>query len=373
MGAFCAALRFDGRATDFNALRRICGGRGGCAFVSREFSVIYTSRDGARGDACEPVTVRHNGHLYTAAVIADAHLGAEQSIAREVLEGYLEEGERYVHSLDFPYAMLIFDGRCAELLACRSPCGGFPLFFAARGSELYVSSSLTSLFGVLGGCVRVNKSALRAHVCGGYGAFPHGLFCDIHPIERGRGMLCTRFGESRIDVGRGEYNSHARSGTVGLVPDKSRGYDVRQALSEALLAYGYPQFDAFMPAFIAEAKRAEREGIRNVRIQDGTLELCEEYAIERAYLLSELLGTRVTPCAPRSPLQSRRSLRALEKEIDALLAPLLQSSSSVLYSLFERKTLLGEETEKSIPLRIRRRGMLYQTAMWIESFGVTLE
>ena len=372
MGFFCGALSFDADGTNgrsFNELKRICGGGGvGCAYVGEELAVLY-SGDGRLFDKpLQPLTVRHNGHLYTAVIVSAEYPAANTELASEMLQRYFEVGERCVCAMDMPFAAIVYDGRCGELLAYRSDGGDIPLFSAKKDGKIYFSTSLFPLYKLFGGCIRVNTRVLRDYISGGMRTLPEDLFCDIRVGGRGRGMLCTRFGESEVDIHASHCLLSPHRSLIGIAPPRSCPCDVEVELAEALLAYGYPQFDCYMPFFMSEARRAAAQGLRAVRIQDATAEALE-YSAERAYLLSDICGVRIIGVEPSGSLVSRRALGRMEKQLDALLESYLDDESCVLYSIFEDGGVTDAD-KKSIPLRIRKKGMLCQTVKWFENFGI---
>ena len=371
MGTFCGVLGFGTETSDFNELRRLCGMGVGCAYAGSEFSVIYFGDARVFEKPLQPVTVCHNGHLYTSVVISAEYPPSSTSLASEILGRYLEAGEGCFTHLNIPFAALIYDGRCGELLACRSGVAGgaVPLFFAKKGEKIYFSTSLFPLYRLFGGCIMVNKRVLREYICSDMAVAPADLFCDIRPIGRGRGVLCTRFGESEVDVHATQYFSQLPQALIGVAPQKSCADGIEGVLTDALFAYGYPQFDCYMPAFVSEVRRAAAQGLRAVRIQDATLE-SGEYCEQRAYVLSELCGMRIISVRSRASLMGKHAMKVMEKKIDGLLAPYIDDSSSVLYSIFEDRC--AWENKKSIPSRIRTKGMLYQTVKWLEHFNIAI-
>lgn len=373
MGFFCGALSFDADGTSgrgFNELRRICGGCGmGCAYVGEKFSVLYAGDERVFEKPFQPLTTSHNGHFYTA-VIASGEYPSNTEHAEEMLQRYFEQGERCVCSMDMPFSAIIYDGRCGELLAYRSEGGDVPLFSAQKDGRIYFSTTLPPLYKLFGGCIRVNTRVLKDFICGNMRTVPEDLFCDIRVIKRGKGMLCTRFGESEVDIHASHYSLTPPRSLIGIAPQKSNTADIESDLIDVLLAYGYPQFDCYMPSFISEAARAASRGLRAVRIQDATSEVMG-YSAERAYLLSEICGARIISVESRGIHITKRVLKSMEKQLDAILRTYLDDSSCVLYSIFDEGDIFDCD-KKSIPLRIRKKGMLCQTVKWFENFGIVM-
>ena len=372
MGFFCGVLSFDESGAggrNFNELRRICGDCGaGCAYVGEGFSVLYSSDERIFDKPLQPLTVRHNGHLYTAVIVSAEYPSVNTELAEEILRRYFEEGERCVCGMGVPFCAIIYDGRCGELLAYRSEGGDVPLFCAHKDGRIYFSNTLAPLYRLFGGCIRVKTRVLRDYLCGDMRSVPEDLFCDIRVICNGRGMLCTRFGESEVDIHASQYLFNSHKSLIGIAPPKNYSSDIEADLTEVLFAYGYPQFDCYMPAFMSEAKRAASQGLRGVRIQDATAVL-REYSALRAYLLSEPCGARIISVQPRSSLIGGRALKRMERALDALLDSYLDDGSCVLYSIFEDGGVYDAD-KKSIPMRIRKKGMLCQTVKWFENFNI---
>ena len=372
MGFFCGVLDLDAEGMggrSFNELRRICGGCGvGCAYVGGELAVIYAGDERLFDKPLQPLTVRHNGHLYTAVIASAEYPSANTELASDILGRYFEVGERCVCAMDMPFSAIIYDGRCGELLAYRSDGGDIPLFSAKKDGRIYFSTTLLPLYKLFGGSVRVNTRVLRDYICGGMRSVPEDLFCDIRVGSRGKGMLCTRFGESEVDIHASHYLLAPHRSLIGVAPPKSCPCDVESDLADVLQAYGYPQFDCYMPFFMSEARRAAAQGLRAVRIQDATAGE-REYSAERAYLLSEICGARIIGVESSGSLVARSALKRMEKQLDALLDSYLDDESCVLYSLFEDGGITDAD-KKSRPLRIRKKGMLCQTVKWFENFGI---
>jgi hypothetical protein len=148
--------------------------------------------------------------------------------------------------------------------------------------------------------------------------------------------------------------------------------DARRCLSDMLFIFGYPQFDCFMPSLLEHARTISKERKSIAYVQDVFINTDTSYATERAERIGRALGVRIVsaPCN-REKLPSR-ILRTTERDIDGILAEYLDDTVSVIHRIVDSNDLRAIDEEKSIPLRIRRKGMLCQVAMWFESYNLVL-
>jgi len=369
---FCGALDNSTGLVRFSTVRKMCGLHGyGCAFINKEYGIVCGGSDSHSGEGVQPITVSHNNALYTAAIICDAYDG--QSVTAEgVLEGYIEEGESFMSTLEFPYALALYDGRCGELMLTKGTRGDKPLFYSSVDGAVYFATSIRSLFRLFGGCVRVRKDALVEHIFGAPEPFPERLFCDIHKLYAGQTLLCSRLGESLVDTPLGVYSQTHRAIEVGEPLKISETDDVRRELTYALFTFDYPQFDCFMPHLASTARERARAGERSLAFCDAFYSASPAYSSERAEGFGTSLGIRLTPTPAEREKKHSRVHRAMEKQIDGILNEYLERPSCVLHRLVDASSLEAINSEKSIPLRIRRKGMLCQTAMWFESYNLVL-
>ncbi len=371
MIGFCGALDFAERAVDFSCLRRMCGlHSGGCAFLNREFGILCDTPWGDVGEGTQPVTVKYNNSLYTAAIIMDCEArGLETSTARAILEGYFEEGEEYFRRLDFSYALALYDGRCGELMLRKGYKGDKPLFYTLKDGALYFASSIKPLIRLYGGCVRVSVRLLSEHILSRPKALPTGLFCDIFSLPQGKGMICSVFGQS-FTAGERSYGLF-ESGGDGIYTPYPKKQDIRRLLTDALFAFGYPQFDCLMPSLLLEIMSRNKSGQRESLCVCDELAFCfPEYAAERAERLGRAWGMDIKPCVSIERGVSKRELRAMERSIDGLLDGIYADNSSVIHRIFDNELLARVSEQEDICLRIRQKAMLCQTQIWAESFNL---
>lgn len=375
MMGFCGALNFEEERISFSMLKRMYGLHGaGCAYINREFGIMC----GGEGDfdecSLQPVTVRYNNALYTAAIVAPERMrGMEGSTAQGVLEGYFEEGEEYIRRLEFPYALALYDSRCGELLLAKGEKGDKPLFYTFRDGTMYFATSLRPLFRLYGGCVRVNKKVLVSHISGEYSTIPEELFCDIRPIRPSRRLVCSRFGHTEVPAPVGVGIKERQSDMDSFVlPEYSKKTDMRRILTDSLFAFDYPQFDCFMPSLLPYVKAAAADGRTEVDILDSLADNYADYSLERAERIGSLYGVDVRVSATADACVSARELKAMEKQIDTVLSEYLQSPYGVSESLVSDELLDEIYDDKSVQRRIHRKGMLCQTAMWFECYNLVL-
>lgn len=367
MNGFCGAFDLSHGAVNFSLLRRIRGSQGGgCAFVNNEFGVLCDGAlEGRETEQCQPTTVKYNNALYTSAIIMDkAATGLEASTASALLEGYLEEGERYFQRLDFAYAFVMYDGRCGELILRKGYRGDKPLFYTLRDNTLYFATSLQSIVKLYGGCVKVNKKILDRFILDTPPSQSQNLFYNISSLNAGEMLICSSFG---YDVVRKECAVNLMRGNIQRVLPYvayTKDSDMHKILTDALFVFGHPQFDCYMPSLIRGIRMADKG--RAYGIDDGLYDEYQDYAVYRAERIGMAFGVDVYPLAGAKTRPSLRELRAMDKAIDKLL----DENAEGLEKVFDCCQIETVKNEKNIPLRIRRKGMMYQTVIWQEHFNI---
>ncbi len=311
MFGFCGALNTEHGQVSFSALKRMCGMHGeGCAYINREMGLLCDSQIEKTGDSQQLLTVRRNDFLYTAAVAQSTHISA-----RSVLELYFEEGDEFVHRLNSPSTLCLYDARLAELTLLRSTNSNKPMFFARREGVLYFASALRPLIRLYGGCVRINGRVLLSYLREPSAEFPEGLFCDIVNIPEGHLLIASTFGETLVP-----FAEHA-------LPEKASEHtsaqyafsDIRRVFTEEVFEHCYPY--------------------------------CSDSDFENF---------------------SKKENKRAEKQLDTIIGEYRAFGRGIFANKEVLSVLAEYEGEKSTPLRLRKKGVLCKTAIWFDGFNLVV-
>jgi asparagine synthase (glutamine-hydrolysing) len=106
------------------------------------------------------------GHLDNAAELQGIVGQSEvDSFSELVLAGYRRLGHRVLDRLRGVFALIVWDGESGTGFCARDPVGHHPLFYASRGSVLYLSDSINALLTLEEVSTEVNRAALADHLC----------------------------------------------------------------------------------------------------------------------------------------------------------------------------------------------------------------
>lgn len=370
---FCGEVNFENRRVSFSVLKEMQGhGKDGCAFIDGEIGMLCDCERESFEQTVQPVTLRYNDCLYTAAIISpfsdSTDLG---SSAQAILEGYIEEGDTFICRLDFSFALALYDSRCGELLLAKGPKGDRALFYTVRDGALFFSTSLRSLIRLYGGCVRVNAKLLTDYLnADTYRPMPMGLFPDITLLRPNHRLICSCFGHTCYPISGG-VAIYAEGGKAEEYPESVGRENIKKSLDEALFAFGYPQFDCYMPYHQRYFSSCAARGVKTVCVCDPTREFGVEYAEERIDRLGSVWGLFAYGADAQEQKIPKRDLKRMDRELDSLLDKYISERSCAINAL-EGISLDTVKKEKSIALRIRKKGMLCQLAEWFDSFNITL-
>ena len=201
---------------------------------------------------------------------------------------------------------------------------------------------------------------------------PMELFCDIRPIRRGQSLFCSRLGNRIIPTPCSAYfgDTGGREQPDALKYDKA--LDMRRILTDALFAFEYPQFDAALPAILSKIYGIKRQGQDSVCFCDPLMSLDADYATERNERLGRLFDVDVSGVATEMFPPSTRELKNVDKALTPLLEECISQPFGAFASLLDKIPVQELKEEKNIPLRIRRKGMLIQTCMWLQTYNIVL-
>ncbi len=369
MITFCGILNYGG-IKSFSELQRMRTERGaGCAFINGEYAVLCYGESGERA-FLQPVTVKRNNALYTAVIIADTDVfGHGEKFAESVLTGYVEEGEEYLKRLDFGFSLALYDQRCGELLLLNGGSGAKSLFYTVRDGGICFSSSLACLMRLYGGCVRIDRDVLCEYIKGDHSPLPHGLFKDIFSIKAGQGILCTRWGINEVYMSQATYPSGQDAECEVL--EYSAKTDIMAALTDSLFAFGYPQFDFTVPSILQRINEARAHGERRIYVEEIALTDNTRYFLERAESFYNTWGVELVGVRSDKKAANARALRGMDKALGGFLKDLLADHACVLHRLGP-DVLDNAEEERDMALKIRKKALLCQCALWFEKFNVVL-
>lgn len=354
-------------------LSRASCGRGG--YISSEVCLFGQDLFEPLGHGGgQPAILTRGGHCYVA--VLDGLLRGDGvpsgelygiSAARFILERYLSCGIDLLSSLQGAFALAIWDGYRGELILARDPLGRKPLFYASENGRFAFASQIKALFQFLGGSPAVDTERLRAHwlaPCGlGDGA---DLYREIEALPGGHCGIVSGLGLTVHSYG----SVCAATAVPSSVPSVSSQFCPDRAglircLEEALFAFDCPAFDDLMPAFFSFLDGCTCNG--SVAIADPMLFRDIRYAWERADRLGAVRGLWVELVPPDGSgghlREQRRMDRMLRELVDEVATPLLDR----LFGSDWRRVV---EQERRLSVRIRMRGILYQTLLWADRYSV---
>ncbi|MGH7411820.1 MAG: asparagine synthase-related protein, partial [Candidatus Methylomirabilis sp.] len=108
--------------------------------------------------------------------------------ARLVIEAYRRWGEGVLHKIRGIFALILWDKALNILVCARDPLGIHPVYYAERGRELLVSSSLASLLQSPNVPRELNRAALADQLCHRFPVPDETYFAGIRRIMAGHAL-----------------------------------------------------------------------------------------------------------------------------------------------------------------------------------------
>jgi len=330
---------------------------------------------GESEQARQPYTVERNGHAYT--VMTDGVLAASHghgghfslldfsSAAEAILEAYFNFGLDFAPYMQGSFAFAICDEYRGEMILGRSADGKCPLFYRYADGGLIFASEIKGMLRGLGGTLWVKEEILRRHLLSPIGtATGTSLYEGIEEIPRGACIVFSRLDRHTFPLPIDDGTEENFEGAL-LIPDTVLPSD--ESLTEALVAFDYPQFDADMPPYLHALRQARQKNARTVKILDGARRDDFHYAKMREDRLGGLFGLWVQGVTQSEGKRGQRGLRDADRWLEERVAACDWRLLSRLYGEDIREQI---KREKSVERRIRMRGMLCQTEAWLARYPV---
>lgn len=341
-----------------------------CMFFNNSEADAFTYTEDVQPRICE-----RRGRSYALCIDGE---GLDTSA---VLERYMVSGVEFLGSLDGAFSLSLYDGERDMLILARDKRGKRPLFYRREAGKIYFSSEVKGLLGCMDGYTEINREALAFHLTstvGVYGASQ--IYRDVSEVAPGECVLFTHMGMSRffyredrsakrIKTVRDVNNSHKKilEPPADIDPEKLSDY-----LSEALLAFDMPQFDAYMPSLMELLGSSSQKGRCRVLFEDVLRRKNISYAHEREDRLGNLYGVRAVGVVSKADVEPSRLLydslhqrfMSLPEQKHLLLRSVLgRAQYEHIMRSIGIKSTKKEDTEDVI----RILGMLCQTVDWAET------
>ncbi len=383
MSAIGGILYLKNEGIDFNVLNKmhrslaLRGRKYSDAFVFNNIGIFYNESDvSEKTNNRQPFIFTRQG--YTHALCMDSN-GLN---VRAAGEKYLFEGIDFLGTLKGAFSLALYDSQRQILLLARDKQGRKPLFYRIYNNKIYFSSEVK---GILDGTevpAIVDCRSLWGHIISPAGIFRAvNMYPDICEVLPGECVIFTKtdmckfFYRERNDVKaikptiKKPYREKIISPYQSFKTDKLQEY-----LSNALIAFDYPQFDVFMPPVMELLENLYSTEVHSVFFFDETRRKNICYAREREDRLGSFYSINVAgvqtktvanidyDCLDKTEKILCKMLTSMnERKMCMLKEAFGEYKPERLIKMLDRKS--SEDTERNI----RSLGMLYQTADWLES------
>ncbi len=387
MSAIGGIADLKNKEIDFAELNRMRlamsmrGRKRSSAYIGGAVDLIYNSSSPAafeKGEDKQPAIFERLGNTYAIAQDSDI------LITPSVFEAYRTEGIDFIGGLRGGFALALYDGERRMLLLARDRKGKKPLFYRIYKGRIYFSSEIKGITEAIARRVSVSREILSLHLTAPIGVYrASNIFTEISEVLPGECLLFGELGMSRFKYRDLSERSvlpsskiQSRKDTVLTPYPKAELHRIEDTLSEALIAFDYPQFDSDMPPLCRLFDTAHRHGHENIFFNDSVRRQSISYAYEREDRLGAFYGIRAEGRMSRGECtENIGDMQLMHGYLYKRLVSLSEAQQSMLRSILGARKLdclmnrLKDtgENEKDTALRIRILGMLIQTVMWAES------
>ena len=388
MSAIGGVVDFRRGSIDFSAFNKMRNsvsmrGRAGSSAYLDVGVGIFNCSDGLSSCA-QPIISERRG--YVNAISLDSR-SVDASLA---LERYRTSGVEFLSGLCGDFAIAVYDSERRMLLLARDKSGAKPLFFIARGGRVYFSSEVKGLLALQESSIRIDREYLSYHLTSSTGVYrASDLYYGVSEVEAGECVLFTELGFSRFFY---QTSMQGKKSNKEKVAEKElfslRGLAkidevlIKNSLSDTLVAFDMPQFDAFLPRLCAIFELASEASKKVFKYEDEMKARGARYAYEREDRLSSFYGVvGIGEYCSRELRNSNEKcfelceiyeiLLNLFFELDSSDTAFLRSifgerKSECVWRFVDSKNIKKEDTE----FKIRILGMLCQTVEWFRLWNL---
>lgn len=387
MSSMCGIIDFEKSGVDFSTLREM-----GRAMILRGQDQSGAYLNGGIGlyhnrciigepeQAREPYTVSRNGKNYTVCFDGelkncrgqngDFDLLDFESAAQAVAESYLTLGADLFSCLSGDYAFALCDEYRGEVLLARDPGGKKPLYYTFEEGVLRFASEIKGMLRAHEDLPAISTQKLTTHLLSPVGSCTaKDFYPGIREVAPGECVVFSRVGMTGFRIVPPTYEEAQEEGVEPVLLRLQEADDLAQELNEILIAFDYPQFDAWMPGLLAELRACRARQKRTLLFEDSTLCQSISYARERADRLGMFYGVCAEGVAPAEHESPEKRFRGLEQRLWELTE---SCDRKELRRLYGDGILAVVKREKSTVKRIRMLGILCQTLMWLERYPLLL-
>ena len=124
----------------------------------------------------------------------DLGSGSEQSTAELLIGAYLKWGEAFPDRIVGDFALVLWDARKNQLLACRDPFGVRPLFYRASRGTISLASRIEQILRTLPPRPALDDQMIVEHLLWRYKAADATFFREIRQVRPGHVLTATGSG-----------------------------------------------------------------------------------------------------------------------------------------------------------------------------------
>lgn len=382
MSAIGGIKDIKGREVVFSELDRMRasmsmrGRKRSAAYIGGDIDMIYnSSAQNAFEDSedLQPAIFERGRQTYALCV------DSELLYSGAIFENYRLLGIDMLGSLAGGFALALYDGERRILMLARDRYGKKPLFYQIHDGKIYFSSELKGIFSAIDKRITVSREMLSLHLTAPVGVYrATNIFADLCEVLPGE---CVIFGE--LGMSRFRYREN-RAQKQNKMVNKNKGAEIfrpypikcadmiGETISDALIAFDYPQFDADMPSVCELFDRSGKEGRYELRFEDTLRNKSLSYAYERQDRLGSLFGISAVGASVRREDDRTAERDEMSEYLKERFFSLDSSDISFLRGVVGVRKLeylmrRFEEKSKDTEAEIRILGMLCQCVEWARS------